>query len=1394
MYDGNLHVTTEEFNHTMWFAQTVTDAKIVSMPGAGNTAVATSVSGDIYDKDNIHHHIGTFIPVALNGESNVYICKDCDNKMCAAGNGGLAYTSSVKIYNIYGVVPVSYKVRYNANGGTGTMSDTDAIYQGSDTLDSKINYYYYKEYKLRKNTFTKSGYKFVGWNTKSDGTGDWYLDENIFRDLANTEGAVATLYAQWEKLPYKITFDIQGGSYSYTGNDNKVLVHQKNNGYLQSLEGNKKMWLGADGSYYKEFSDSDWDSTENRSKVAYVLTPNKTGEQFIGWYAPDGTKVFDAGGRCVIKSVMQSNYFKSDTTLQAKYQKEIKVTFDTQGGTFTYVNGTVVLTQSTTGYLRSCYGIKNRWLGDSEKWLAACIDSEWDNSKGCSTFTCVMGASKEHAIFKGWYTADGTKVFDELGRCTVKEVMSATYFTKDTTLYARYYEEFKITFDAQGGIYSYTGTNSVLLCQKNNGYMFSYYGYPKRWLGDGDVWYIDIEWDNTNGCTKSTCVLIPTKANAKFTGWYKSDGTKVFDADGKCVIKDVLASNYFSSNTTLYAHYTESIKITFNTQGGSYSYSETNKVLLCQKNNGYMLSYYGDADRWLGDGTYWYSTFKDSDWDSTNGYCKNRSVLCPTKDGSGFAGWYTADGVKVFDDSGRCVIKEVMQANYFDEDVTLYAHYTTSIKITFDTQGGSYSYTGTDKTYLCQKNKGYLMYYADGTRAFLGDGTEWGLIYSELTWDSVNNHFAGYRVLVPEKTDQYFTGWYTADGIKVFDAGGYCIIKDLLKPGYFSSDITLYAHYNTGAVKMSFDTQGGSYSYTGTNSTMLWQKSNGYVMYELSYGAVYFKDDGSAGIYMPAFTESTWDNVNGCSPYACVLPAIKAGATFTGWYMSDGTKVFDAVGKCVLKDLLTPGYISEGITLYAHYIEAVKITFDIQGGSYSYTGSDEILLYQKNNGCLYTYTGNADKWLGYDTHWYIKFTESMWNSTEGHSESSCVLVPTKTNASFSGWYTSDGIKVFDLYGRCVIKDVMTSNYFSNDTTLYAHYNSVIKITFDTQGGSYSYSGTNSVLKCQKDNGYMICETNNPSKWLGDGTYWYGAFEDSDWDSDKGYSNSAYVLPVRKSGRSFAGWFTAPTGGTKVFNKDGRCVIKSVMTSEYFIGDITLYAQFYSTGKITVEAYGGTYGRLDEPRNSVCYYFSRYLQDKGYFYTSVSDGIFVYRPSPNTSLKASWDDSDWSSSEGRSMYYIFDPPTREGYIYGGIFTEPNGQGDQLFDAGTGYCVSKDLLAGTKFATDTTVYVYWIPLSFDITWNYSKPTDSSGSLICDPKPDKTSVDYTVSKWNGVTYPSPSLAGWKFLGWYNGNTRYDTRTDDITIGQRVNITLTAKWERIGFSIKYSKGDSDK
>ena len=67
-------------------------------------------------------------------------------------------------------------------------------------------------YEGAKGTTKTATYTFKNWNTKADGTGTAYTDEQSVTNLTSEDGAIINLYAIWEKETYSVTFDANGGT------------------------------------------------------------------------------------------------------------------------------------------------------------------------------------------------------------------------------------------------------------------------------------------------------------------------------------------------------------------------------------------------------------------------------------------------------------------------------------------------------------------------------------------------------------------------------------------------------------------------------------------------------------------------------------------------------------------------------------------------------------------------------------------------------------------------------------------------------------------------------------------------------------------------------------------------------------------------------------------------------------------------------------------------------------------------------------------------------------------------------------------------------------------------------------------------------------------------------
>lgn len=147
----------------------------------------------------------------------------------------VAHTSSVNndtvtMYAQWG--PSNYIVSFDANGGGG-------ITVASQKLTYDVNAI------LSRNTFSRSGYHFIGWKAlresdnkcyfTNESKSDWYVDgeqpegytKYIFDDqetvlnLSDVHNDTVYMYAQWEPNSYTIIFDSNGG----TGSMNSITAY-----------------------------------------------------------------------------------------------------------------------------------------------------------------------------------------------------------------------------------------------------------------------------------------------------------------------------------------------------------------------------------------------------------------------------------------------------------------------------------------------------------------------------------------------------------------------------------------------------------------------------------------------------------------------------------------------------------------------------------------------------------------------------------------------------------------------------------------------------------------------------------------------------------------------------------------------------------------------------------------------------------------------------------------------------------------------------------------------------------------------------------------------------------------------------------------------------------------
>lgn len=145
---------------------------------SGENEIALEVeSGDSID--NVKQKIQDLIGNTTSTQILVYSDKILEDGRTLA-DYNIQKESLLKLY-------FSKKIVFDAGGGSGTMQMQEPTYDTSA--------------QLLKNAFTKSGYTFSGWNTKADGSGTQFKDEDyILPIISDPKGETVTLYAQWSPV------------------------------------------------------------------------------------------------------------------------------------------------------------------------------------------------------------------------------------------------------------------------------------------------------------------------------------------------------------------------------------------------------------------------------------------------------------------------------------------------------------------------------------------------------------------------------------------------------------------------------------------------------------------------------------------------------------------------------------------------------------------------------------------------------------------------------------------------------------------------------------------------------------------------------------------------------------------------------------------------------------------------------------------------------------------------------------------------------------------------------------------------------------------------------------------------------------------------------------------
>ncbi len=168
----------------------------------------------------------------------------------------------------------TYNVRFDANGGTGSMSNQVFTY---DTAKA-----------LSVNVFTREGYTFLGWSKSATATTATYTDKQLVKNLTATNGGYVTLYAVWQKntvtpdVPDEdFTFSIQEPSRTEIRNKDGIILHTNVEGELP--DGARVEW---------SWDNSKFDVEKNDDGTLTIIAENNGKTTFTATvYDVDGTEI-----------------------------------------------------------------------------------------------------------------------------------------------------------------------------------------------------------------------------------------------------------------------------------------------------------------------------------------------------------------------------------------------------------------------------------------------------------------------------------------------------------------------------------------------------------------------------------------------------------------------------------------------------------------------------------------------------------------------------------------------------------------------------------------------------------------------------------------------------------------------------------------------------------------------------------------------------------------------------------------------------------------------------------------------------------------------------------------------------------------------------------------------
>ena len=656
--------------------------------------------------------------------------------------------------------PITYIVRYHANGGTGTMKDQTLTYD--------------KKEALSPNAFTgPDNQAWVGWNTKADGTGKSVMstsDDPVALNLASKQDQVIDLYAQWGEIAGRIDYELNGGidpgnptSYSTTTKDFTLMAPTKT-GY--TFTG----WTGSNGTTPQKtvtikkgttgnmFYEAHWKantytlvyngngstsgSMSNQTLTydkEHTLTKNafaKNGYIFAGWNTKangSGTKYNDADK---VKNL--ANEQGSTITLYAQWTKKIvTLTFDGNGGS----DGGTIEKQSTL------------------------------------LIGTLPTSSRSGYTFLGWYTAKsgGTKITE-----------TTVVPNQNTTYYAHWKGEgFNITYDLDGGKVSgnpdsYTPESATITLKNPTKTGHTFLG----WTGTG-----------LNGLTMNVTIPKGSTGDRHYTAnWKAHTYTIKYNGNGSTSGSTATSTHTYGVAKNLTENGFKRTGYTFagwNTKadGSGTSYKNTQSVKNLTASDGAIVNLYA---RWYVNK---YTVTFNPNMDASS---NTVTIYAGTRDET----LHRADGSTYTDKSGGTRTKYVLTFNKADHEKGLLS---VTIKGLYGALDGTVRKVESVKTSIVDFDPSIA------TKVITFDPNG-GTCETESARFTVNSKLNS--LPTPQREGYTFDGWFTSP-----DGGTRVTTSTPLG----DEDRTVYAHWTAKTFTIKYHGNNGSYNGKETyEDTVQW--------------------------------------------------------------------------------------------------------------------------------------------------------------------------------------------------------------------------------------------------------------------------------------------------------------------------------------------------------------------------------------------------------------------------------------------------------------------------------------------------------------------------------------------------------------------------------------------